>query len=317
MTKPDISAYLRERRSQISRQTRLIRNPSVFSFDYIPKQPLIRTETKQLIDDLLHFELSGIPTHYAIIGSRGSGKTITVKYLQRVLPQQTDLAFMYANCREHNTSFKILAHLLGVSARGTSLSELFERFRQQCPGKMVVVLDEIDVMSPKDRQREILYRLSRSDKPFMVLALANNPHVLIGTDMFDLFTGTLDETQRAKFERVKARAEKLFGEIDMTALVEYPGVFAERWPPNRSVSNRTITLGPPEMLLLSAQPATRAAPNASGVAAILKAFAEEINKLAGSEVFAITESEIASIQTTAITLVNKPREAPDIWLGVA
>ena len=178
MATPDISDYVRARREHISRQTRHIRNPSVFSFDYIPKQPLVRPETDQLIDDLLHFELSGIPTHYAIVGSRGSGKTLTVKYLQRILTDPAKLGFVYANCREHNTSFKILAHLLGVSARGASLSELFERFVRQRNSKTVVVLDEIDVMSPKDRQREILYRLSRSDKPFMVLALANNPHVL-------------------------------------------------------------------------------------------------------------------------------------------
>ena len=71
-----------------------------------------------LIDDMLQFEVSGIPTHYAIIGSRGSGKTLTLKYLQRVIPEQTELEVLYANCRDHNTSFKILAHLLGVRARG-------------------------------------------------------------------------------------------------------------------------------------------------------------------------------------------------------
>ena len=33
-------------------------------------------------------------------------------------------------------------------------------------------------MSPKDRNREILYLLSRSEHPFMVIMLSNSPHVL-------------------------------------------------------------------------------------------------------------------------------------------
>lgn len=178
MSTIDIAAYLRRQKEQLGRQARHIRDFAVFRFDYIPAQPLMREEAKQLIDDLLRFEVSGIPTHYAIIGSRGSGKTLTVKYLQRVVPQQADLAFVYANCRAHNTSFKLLAHFLGVSARGPSLSELFERFCRRYARKTVVILDEIDVMSPKDRQREILYLLSRAAQPYMVLALANNPQVL-------------------------------------------------------------------------------------------------------------------------------------------
>jgi archaeal cell division control protein 6 len=174
----DIAEYLRQQKEQLGRHTQVVKDFAVFDFDHIPDQPLMREEAKQLIDDLLRFEISGIPTHYAVIGSRGSGKTLTVKYLQRVIPSQADLSIVYANCREHNTSFKILAHLLGVQARGASLGELFDRFCASFPCKTVVILDEIDLMSQKDPRREILYLLSRAEQPFMALTLANNPHVL-------------------------------------------------------------------------------------------------------------------------------------------
>jgi archaeal cell division control protein 6 len=174
----DIAAYLRQQKEHLVAETRQVRDFSVFDFDHIPDQPLMRDEAKQLINDLLRFEISGIPTHYAIIGSRGSGKTLTLKYLQQTVPAQVPLEILYANCREHNTSFKVLAHLLGVSARGTGLSELFTQLVRRCRQKTVIVLDEVDLMSPKDRRREILYLLSRSDRPFMVLMLSNNPHVL-------------------------------------------------------------------------------------------------------------------------------------------
>ncbi|MBN2561390.1 MAG: orc1/cdc6 family replication initiation protein [Phycisphaerae bacterium] len=151
---------------------------SVFDFHNIPDEPVMREEVTTLIDELLRFDLSGIPTHLAIIGSRGSGKTLMVKYLQRVIPESVDLEILYANCRHHNTSFKIVAHLLGIQARGASMSEAFERFCARHQKKTVVVLDEIDLMSTKDRRREILYLLSRSAQPFMAIMLSNSPQVL-------------------------------------------------------------------------------------------------------------------------------------------
>jgi len=103
---------------------------------------------------------------------------LSLKFLQRIVAQETQLSILYANCRHHNTSFKILAHLLSVRARGASLIELFGRFCATRCGRTVIVLDEVDLMSAKDRKREILYLLSRSEHPFMVIMLSNSPHVL-------------------------------------------------------------------------------------------------------------------------------------------
>ncbi len=174
----DFESYLRECQQRLSAATSRVKDFAVFDFNHIPDQPLMREECQRLIDIKLRFSLTGIPTHLAVIGSRGSGKTLTLKYLQTIIPSRTDLTVLYANCRTHNTSFKILAHLLGVQARGASLTELYDRFRVRYPNKTVVVLDEVDLMSLKDRRREILYLLSRSEAPYMVIMLSNNPHVL-------------------------------------------------------------------------------------------------------------------------------------------
>ena len=155
-----------------------IKDFSVFDFNYIPDEPFMREESKQLIREMLRFEMSGIATHQAVIGSKGSGKTLTLKYLQKVMAEHTKLNILYANCREHNTSFKIFAYFLGIEARGASLSELYGRFCKLFPGKTVVLLDEIDLMSPKDKRRDILYFLSRSENPYMVIMLSNNYRVL-------------------------------------------------------------------------------------------------------------------------------------------
>ena len=174
----DIATYLQQQKDELGKETRRARDFSVFDFNYIPEQPVMREECKELIDEMLRFELTGLANHQAVVGSRGSGKTLMVKYLQQVMPGQTGLDILYANCRHHNTSFKILAHLLGSQTSGASLGELYDRLLAGCRKKTVVVLDEIDLMSPKDRNREILYLLSRSEHPFMVIMLSNSPHVL-------------------------------------------------------------------------------------------------------------------------------------------
>lgn len=174
----DIAAYLTDSRTRLERQSKDIKDYTIFDFHYVPDQPVLREEAHALIEELLRFELSGIANHQVIVGSRGSGKTLTVKYLQRVLPAHSELEILYTNCRHYNTSFKILAHMLGVQARGMSMSELFERFCRERTGKSVIVLDEVDLMSLKDRKREILYLLSRSERPFMVVMLSNRPQVL-------------------------------------------------------------------------------------------------------------------------------------------
>jgi Cdc6-like AAA superfamily ATPase len=127
---------------------------------------------------MLRFDISGIATNFAIIGSRGSGKTLTMKYLSQIIPKQTGLDMHYVNCRHHNTSFKILSKLLNKNCSGLSLDKLFELFSQLFTDKTVFVLDEIDLMSPKDKNRDILYLLSRSENPVMVITLSNNPHLL-------------------------------------------------------------------------------------------------------------------------------------------
>jgi len=147
----DIDAYLRNQKERMGKETEQVADPSIFDFNYIPDQPLMRDECKPLVDAMLRFDLTGIPTHLAVIGSRGSGKTLTLKFLQRIVPQQTGLSVVYANCRHHNTSFKILAHLLNLEARGASLAELFDRFSASSQNRRIVVLDEIDLMSFKDR----------------------------------------------------------------------------------------------------------------------------------------------------------------------
>jgi cell division control protein 6 len=179
----NIASFLQQEKDRNAKIQQLVKDFSVFDFSYIPDEPIMREESKYLIKELTRFDISSIPTHLAVIGAKGSGKTLTLKYLQGLLNNEGRINVIYANCREHNTTFKIFAHLLGVQARGASLSELYDKFCHEHPGKTVVLLDEIDLMSAKDKNREILYLLSRSKNPYMVIMLSNNYRFLRDLDL--------------------------------------------------------------------------------------------------------------------------------------
>lgn len=177
----EIHEYLRQKEKHLSRGMANIRDLRVFDFNYIPRKPLMRRELKGVIDGLLRYQKTGIANHMLIFGSRGSGKTLGVKYLQKLF-QERGLPVSYANCRSHNTSFKILAHLLAVRPRGTSLEELWQRFTTAHPGPTVLVLDEVDLISEKDRNKDILYLVSRSHENYMAILLSNSPKFLSSVD---------------------------------------------------------------------------------------------------------------------------------------
>jgi len=179
----DIKSFLQQEKDRNTDIRRRVKDFSVFDFGYIPSEPIMRDEARHLIKELIRFEISGIPTHLAVVGSKGSGKTLTLQYLQGLLNAEGRLDVVYANCPEHNTTFKIFAHLLSVQARGAGLGELYDRFCCEHPGKTVVLLDEIDLMSAKDKNKEILYFLSRSKNPYMVVMLSNSCRYLQDLDV--------------------------------------------------------------------------------------------------------------------------------------
>jgi Cdc6-like AAA superfamily ATPase len=171
--KMDIESYLQQKQSNLEKSSQRITDYHVFDFNYIPDKPLMRNEVKPVIDALLRYQQSGIANNVLILGSKGSGKSLLAKYLMQLLDKQ--LSFAYANCRQHNTSYKILAHLLDCIPRGCSLDELWNRFSLLYKKGVVVILDEIDLLSEKDKHKDILYLLSRSTNNYMTILLSNNP----------------------------------------------------------------------------------------------------------------------------------------------
>lgn len=173
--KMDIQEYLAAKQKDLKKTADRIQDFKIFDFNYIPDKPLMRKEIKLLIDSLLRYHQTGIANNVIILGTRGCGKSLSAKYLMNAMAQWASLKFIYVNCRQHNTSFKIIAYILGARPRGVSLDELWQRFELGNNGKTVLILDEIDLMSNKDRHKDILYLISRSPNNYMTILLSNNP----------------------------------------------------------------------------------------------------------------------------------------------
>ena len=178
----DIEKYLSQTQYNLDKSKDKIKDFHVFDFNYIPDKPLMREEVKPIIDALLRYQQTGIANNVLILGSRGCGKSVLARFLMKVLSKQGQVDFAYVNCRQHNTSFKILASLLGLRPRGCSLDELWQRFTDSKQGKIVFVLDEVDLMSDKDKHKDILYLISRSENNYMAILLSNNPKFLAPLD---------------------------------------------------------------------------------------------------------------------------------------
>ena len=178
MNMMDIQAYLNQQRSRLQQQSMHVKDYRVFDFAYVPDEPMIRPETRVVVDALLRFDMTGVPTNLLVLGGRGSGKTLTLKYLCGIMPKQASLEMRYVNCRHHNTSHRILAELMGGRCQGLSLGDLYQRLIKAHAGKrLCLVLDEVDMMSAKDRRREVLYLLSRAETPVMLVLLSNNHRI--------------------------------------------------------------------------------------------------------------------------------------------
>lgn len=178
-----LDEYYKVSRKLLERSRRLMKNPNVFDFNYVPKKVFIREELKAVMDSIVKFDHFKTPFNLFIYGSRGSGKTVLLKYLMNYLRKKIKTPITYVNCRLNNTSYRILSGLMGdKSNSGLGAPELYRKLTKMYE-RLVVILDEIDLLSLRDKRNDILYYLSRSERSYMVILLSNNPSFYNKIDM--------------------------------------------------------------------------------------------------------------------------------------
>ena len=152
-------------------RSRIFKNREKLLPDYVPKELPHRDEQIVKLAKILAPALAGSrPSNVFIYGLTGTGKTAVTKYVLRRLSEkgQDKVLFAYVNCRQNNTSYRVMAELarsLGarVPFTGLATSEVYKRFVRALEKRsriMVAVLDEIDHLVKRSGD-DVLYFLTR------------------------------------------------------------------------------------------------------------------------------------------------------------
>ncbi len=172
--------------SQLMKESKIIRNIEAISEEHIPSSLLGR----QSQDHELRLCLSPAlqkrkPINTWLYGKPGTGKTAVAKSVLKQLMEETGLQGIYINCWEHTSLYsiadKLVKDLKIMFAERPDTTLKLERFRKIIGSKpFVIVLDEIDKPSPKERNN-ILYSLTEIGNVGLI-CICNSRYTLLELD---------------------------------------------------------------------------------------------------------------------------------------
>jgi len=167
-------------------KARNIKNKDVFNLDYVPPEIFLREQAREIGKNIgLHLAKEA-GDHLLVSGPRGTGKTLTVKYLlaeaQRYADSKNiDFSYYYIPVRECRTTCSILRRITGLPY-GTPPEKLFERAKGIINSrKTVIVLDEVEFFRDTEKKAknengersDILYFLTRGTRSMIITITAS------------------------------------------------------------------------------------------------------------------------------------------------
>jgi len=149
--------------------TRIILDDSILREQYVPTELTSREDQLKLVESCLEPARKGRkPTHVWLHGRPGSGKTAVARLALANLEQEARIASVRINCWERNSLYEILDQMVAdlkiFHAEQHRSSIKLERIQQHLGNRcLIVLLDEVDKMSPSERAR-VLYSLDDLSK---------------------------------------------------------------------------------------------------------------------------------------------------------
>jgi cell division control protein 6 len=203
------------------RRSRLFKDLSKLSFDYVPEKLVHRGEQWERLWMLFRPVLEGGASQTAfLIGSVGTGKTAMSKrfcldFSEEYRKKEGAIDYLMVNCRQRSSENAVLLRIVthfdeGYPDRGFSSAEMLRAIRRHVTKKklhLIVVLDEADVLLKKG-SGDLIYNLSRFDeetvggKGSISLILVSQKYVLDLLDPASL--STFRRANAISFDRYSA-----------------------------------------------------------------------------------------------------------------
>ncbi|MBR4504614.1 MAG: AAA family ATPase [Candidatus Methanomethylophilaceae archaeon] len=208
------------------RGSRIIRDPKVFDYDYVPPKLIGRDEQLSTME-LLFRPLAeyGRSCTAVLMGPVGTGKTAAAKCFCRDLAEHcakkgSPIEAIFVNCRARNSEAAVLLQMVqhfdrGFPDRGFSPDQMWRALRQQISGEgkdIVIVLDEVDVLLKKSSM-DLVYQISRFTEGGPDIGRSVSLVMISQEPLFDL----LDEASFSSFRRTNS---VIFDRYDMPELRE-------------------------------------------------------------------------------------------------
>jgi len=147
----------------------IITNPKIFSLDYVPERIYLRRELDEVIKSVRNYLSLGVPEHIIVYGSKGSGKTVSLKFLLRAIREgYKNVLTVYINCRNTNTEYKVYKAILGRAV--SALNARDKVIRKLKSKKAIIVLDDIEALI---KPADLLFILSRETNAQMIISATN------------------------------------------------------------------------------------------------------------------------------------------------
>ncbi|MBR6213209.1 MAG: AAA family ATPase [Candidatus Methanomethylophilaceae archaeon] len=195
----------------------IIKDPSKFDYDYVPKNLVNREEQMHdmevLFRPLVEYNRA---CNAFLMGPVGTGKTVTAKrFCQDMKDYCSDkgmaLDIIYVNCRNNNSESGVIFNLIryfdkGYPERGFSVENMARTLKNHLVKNkkpIVVILDEVDVLLKKSTV-DILYQITRlsddANKPAPVSLILISQQSIYGM-MDEASASTFKRTTMVRFDR--------------------------------------------------------------------------------------------------------------------
>lgn len=204
--------------------------------EYLPSDILVREQQIAELQRYLSPATRGRkPLHVWLYGRPGSGKTAVARYVASQMGHNSQVEVAYVNCWKHPTLFLVLQEIIEslrivVPDNANSVVKLHRIVSKLGNTPLVLVLDEIDKASPKDRN-SIIYALCEVNN-IGIVALCNSLDELL----------SLEDRVGSRFDPAEIRFDP-YSTQDITRILEHRARSALRegsWGP--AIINRIAEL---------------------------------------------------------------------------